>query len=192
MSLPCADITQLLIDWSEGDTQAMERLFPLVEQELHRLAHYYMSRFRPGNTLQTTAVINEGYLRLIDQNRVSWQNRAHFYGIAAQMMRRAVLNYIRDQKRLKRGGGVTTISLSEFDVILEPRSDELLALDDALDRLEQIDKRKAQVVEMRYFGGLSVEETAHVLRVSKITVMRDWRMARAWLFKELSPDGIEG
>lgn len=179
------EITDLLIDWSNGDQCALDALLPLVERELHRLAHHYMRRVNPGNTLQTTAVINETYIRLIDQKKVRWQNRAHFYGIAAQMMRRILLNYVRDQKRIKRGGGAVKVSLSEVAVLSNERGDELLALEEALCRLTTIDERKSRVVELRYYGGLSVEETAEVLQISKITVMRDWDMAKAWLAREI-------
>lgn len=179
------EITGLLIDWSDGNRQAQEELFLLVENELQRMAHRYVCRFKPGDTLQTTAVINETYLRLIDQNRVRWQNRAHFFGIAAQMMRRILLNYIRDQKRLKRGGAGVQVSLSEAMAISAQKSDEILALEDALCRLAEMDERKSRIVELRYYGGLSVEETAEVLKISKITVTRDWNMAKAWLAKEI-------
>lgn len=179
------EITGLLVDWNDGDPQALEKLLPLVEKELHRLAHHYLRRMHPGNTLQTTAIINETYLRLIDQNRVRWQNRAHFYGIAAQMMRRILLNYVRDQKRKKRGGGAVQVEFTDTIIISANKSDELLALDDALERLAALDKRKSQVVELRYFGGLSVEETAEVLKISKITVNRDWNLAKAWLAREI-------
>jgi RNA polymerase sigma factor (TIGR02999 family) len=188
----CVEITDLLIDWTNGNTDALDQLFPLVEKELHRLARSYMRRFKPGNTIQTTALINETYLRLIDQKRINWQNRAHFFGIAATMMRRIMLNYLRDQKRLKRGGDVVAISISDVEIMSATRCEELLALDDALVRLSNFDGRKAQVVELRFFGGLSVEETAEVLKISKITVMRDWQMAKAWLYKEITGDGNAG
>jgi RNA polymerase sigma factor (TIGR02999 family) len=158
-----SEITDLLIRWGNGDQAALERLAPLVERKLHELAHYYMLRENPGHTLQTTALVNEAYLRLIDQNRVQWQNRAHFYGIAAQMMRRILLNHARDQKRAKRGGGAVHVSLSMADVVSDERSVEMIALDD-----------------------LSVEETAEVLNISPITVTRDWNMARAWLAREIA------
>lgn len=158
---------------------------PLVERELHRLAHYYMHQERPGHTLQTTALVNEAFLRLIDQKRVRWQNRAHFFGISAQIMRRILLNYARDQKRDKRGGGAIQVSLSNAALISVEKSDELLALDEALNRLALIDERKSQVVELRHYGGLTVEETAEVLKVSAITVQRDWDFAKAWLEREL-------
>jgi RNA polymerase sigma factor (TIGR02999 family) len=162
---------------------------PLVERELHRLAHGYMRREQGDHTLQTTALINETFLRLVDQNRVRWQNRAHFYGISAQIMRRVLLNYARDKRRNKRGGGAYKVSLSEADAVSEQRSVELLALDEALQRLSAIDERKGRVVELRYFGGLSIKETAEVLNVSPITVARDWDMARAWLAREMGHGG---
>jgi len=187
--LPTSGITDLLINWSEGDADALEELFPLVERELHRLAHIQMRRLRPGNTLQTTALINETYIRLVDQNRVQWQNRAHFFAIAASMMRRILLNYLRDRNRLKRGGGAAQVTLDEGLAIADAKSDEILALEEALCRLAEIDERKAKVVELRYYGGLSVEETAEVLKVSNITVMRDWNLAKAWLAREIRNDG---
>lgn len=180
-----AEITGLLTDWGDGDEQALEKLLPLVEKDLHRLAHYQMRRAHPGNTLQTTALINETYIRLVDQNRVCWQNRAHFFGIAASLMRRILLNYIRDRKRLKRGGGDLQVSLSKADGISNEKAKEIIALEEALNRLAEIDERKARVVELKYYGGLSVEETAEVLKVSKITVTRDWNMAKAWLAREI-------
>ena len=183
-----ADITALLVDWNNGDKSAMERLLPLVERELHRLAHSYMRREDPDHTLQTTALINETYLRLIDQRRVQWQNRAHFFGIAAQIMRRILLNYARDQNRMKRGGREIHVSLSEALVMPTEKDGELIALNDALTRLEAIDERKSKVVELRYFGGLTVEEVAEVLKISTITVMRDWAFAKAWLSREMQND----
>jgi RNA polymerase sigma factor (TIGR02999 family) len=183
-----ADITALLVDWSNGDRSALERLLPLVERELHRLAHSYMRREDPDHTLQTTALINETYLRLVDQRKVQWQNRAHFFGIAAQIMRRILLNYARDQNRLKRGGGAIHVSLSKADVMPAEKDREIISLNDALTRLEELDERKARVVELRYFGGLSVDEVAEVLGVAAITVMRDWQFAKAWLARELQDD----
>jgi RNA polymerase sigma factor (TIGR02999 family) len=180
-----SEITELLIRWGDGDQDAFETLAPLVERKLHELAHYHMRRESPGHMLQTTALVNEAYLRLIDQKRVRWQNRVHFYSIAARMMRRILLNYARDQKRAKRGGGAIHLSLSEAENVSEGRALELIALDDALSRLSQIDERKGQVVELRYFGGLSVDETAEALNISPITVMRDWNMAKAWLAREI-------
>jgi len=180
-----ADITALLVDWNNGYNSAIERLLPLVERELHRLAHSYMRREDPDHTLQTTALINETYLRLIDQRKVQWQNRAHFFGIAAQIMRRILLNYARDQNRLKRGGGTIHVSLSGAMAMPAEKDREIIALNDALTRLEAIDERKSKVVELRYFGGLTVPEVAEVLKVSEITVMRDWAFAKAWLSREM-------
>ena len=180
------DITALLVDWGNGDQSALDKLLPLVERELHRLAHSYMRRENPDHTLQTTALINETYLRLIDQRKVHWQNRAHFFGIAAQIMRRILLNYARDQNRLKRGGRAIHVSLSEAMVMPLEKDRELISLNDALIRLEELDARKSRVVELRYFGGLSVEEAAEVLKVSPITVMRDWQFAKAWLAREMA------
>lgn len=181
-----SEITTLLIDWSKGDRIALEKLLPLVEKELHRLAHCQMRRLKPGNTFQTTALINETYLRLINQNRVQWQNRAHFFGIAAKLMRRILLNYARDQKRQKRGGNdAVHVSLSEAAIVSDDKTEELLAIDEALQKLADVDERKSRVVELRFFGGLSIEETAEVLNVSAVTVSRDWNMARAWLAREI-------
>ncbi len=180
-----SEITALLVDWGNGDQSALEKLLPLVERELHRLAHSYMRRENPDHTLQTTALINETYLRLVDQRKVEWQNRAHFFGIAAQIMRRILLNYARDQNRQKRGGKAIHVSLSEAMVMPAEKDRELMALNDALNRLEAVDPRKSKVVELRYFGGLSVEEAAEVLGISPITVMRDWQFAKAWLAREL-------
>jgi RNA polymerase sigma factor (TIGR02999 family) len=173
------------VDWSNGDQSALDKLLPLVEKELHRLAHSYMRRENPDHTLQTTALVNEAYLKLIDQKKTRWQNRAHFFGIAARIMRRILMNYARDQQRLKRGGGATQVSLSEVAVISLNKSTDLLALDEALERLAETDERKARVVELRYFGGLSVEETAEVLSISEITVLRDWKFAKAWLLRDI-------
>lgn len=184
MSAP-QDITELLICWNKGDQTALEKLMPLVERELHRLAHIYMRREHTGHTLQTTALINETFLRLVDQTRVKWQNRAHFFGIAAKIMRRVLINYARDRHRDKRGGHAVQISLSEVVLVSNEKSLELIALDEALDRLALVDERKSRVVELRYFGGMSVDETAEVLGVSTVTVNRDWALARAWLSREV-------
>ena len=180
-----ADITALLVDWNNGDRSAMERLMPLVERELHRLAHAYMRREDPDHMLQTTALINETYLRLVDQRKVQWQNRAHFFGIAAQIMRRILLNYARDQNRQKRGGKAIHVSLSEALIMPAEKDREIIALNDALNRLEEVDERKAKVVELRFFGGLTIEEVAEVLKVSTVTVLRDWAFAKAWLSREM-------
>ena len=179
------EITRLLIAWCDGDKTAFDKLTPLVERELHRIARHYMHRENPGHTLQTTALVNEAYIRLVNQREVRWQNRAHFFGIAAQIMRRILLNHARNRHRVKRGGGAMQVSLSEAAVVSEEKSAELVALDEALERLAEVDERKARVVELRYFGGLSVEESAEVLGVSQVTVMRDWNMAKAWLTREM-------
>ncbi|HYY95177.1 MAG TPA: sigma-70 family RNA polymerase sigma factor [Pyrinomonadaceae bacterium] len=180
-----SEITRLLLAWSDGDRAALERLMPLVERELHRIARHYMRRENPGHTLQTTAVVNEAYLKLIDQRSVRWQNRAHFFGVAAQIMRRILTNYARDRQRDKRGGRAVQVSLSEVAAIGAEKSAELIALDEALQKLAEVDERKSRVVELRYFGGLSVEETAEVLGVSTVTVARDWKLAKAWLAREI-------
>lgn len=179
------EITGLLISWSNGDQAALEKLLPLVERELHRLAHSYMRREDPDHTLQTTALIHETYLRLVDQKRVKWQNRAHFFGIAAQIMRRFLSNYARDQNRAKRGGRAIHVSLSSVAVMAVEKAKELIALDEALKKLALVDERKSRVVELRHYGGLSVEATAEVLNISPETVQRDWRYARAWLRREI-------
>src|SRR5258707_12766451 len=185
MSEPVSkDLTHLLSAWSEGDRSALERLLPLVEDELHRLAHRYMSHERQDHTLQTTALVNEAYLKLIDQ-KVEWQNRAHFFGIAAQIMRRILIDHARKHLGPQRGGG-KTISLEDVAVVSDERAAELVALDDALSSLTKVDERKGRVVELRYFGGLSVEETAEVLGLSVDTITRDWRLAKAFLRRELS------
>ena len=183
---PTHEVTQLLAAWSEGDRSALTKLLPLVEGELHRLAHRYMVRERKDHTLQTTALVNEAYLKLIDQN-VQWQNRAHFFGIAAQIMRRILIDHARQHLGPSHGGG-NTISLEEAAVVSDERASELVALDEALNTLQKVDDRKSRVVELRYFGGLSVEETATVLGVSADTVSRDWRRAKAFLRCELSQE----
>jgi RNA polymerase sigma factor (TIGR02999 family) len=184
------DITVLLKAWSEGDGAALEALTPLVHAELHRLARTYMSRERPGHMLQTTALIHEAYVRLIDWKNVEWQNRAHFFGVAAGLMRRILVDYARSRKYQKRSGGKTRVSLDEAAIFTAKRSQDFVALDEALKALECMDPRKSQTVELRFFGGLSVEETAQVLNVSARTVTRDWNLARAWLYRELTgPQG---
>lgn len=185
ISSPTSEITGLLIDWSNGDQTAVDKLIPLVEQELHRLAHSYMRREHPDHTLQTTALVNEAYLKLIDQKKTHWQNRAHFFAISATIMRRILLNYARDQHRDKRGGNAVQVSLSDISVVSMGRPEELIALDEALQHLSEVDERKSRVVELKYFGGLETDEIAEVLKVSPITVMRDWRFARAWLLREI-------
>jgi RNA polymerase sigma factor (TIGR02999 family) len=179
-----------LVAWSEGDESALDRLAPLIDSELHRLAHHYMSRERPGHLLQTSALVNEAYVRLIDWKNVRWQNRAHFFGVAAQMMRRILVDFARDKQYLKRGGGTLQVSLGKAASFVMQRGTDLVALDEALTALAQIDPRKVRVVEMRFFAGLSVEEIADVLNVSKETVMRDWRLAKVWLLRELAGETI--
>ena len=179
------EVTELLIAWSDGDNGAYEKLMPLVYEELRRLAHRYMRRGREGHTLQTSALVNEAYLRLIDQKNVHWQNRSHFFAIAAQIMRRILVDYARSRRYGKRGGGAVQVSLEERLIVSANRSAEVVALDDALKSLAKIDERKSQVVELRFFGGLSIEETAEVLGVSAATVMRDWTLAKAWLLREI-------
>jgi RNA polymerase sigma factor (TIGR02999 family) len=178
-------VTDLLLAWSGGDNAALDRLIPLVEGELHRLARYHMRRESPGNTLQTTALVNEVYLKLVDQTHARWHNRAHFFAIAAQLMRRILVDHARRHLRGKRGGGVRDMSLDEAAVLSSERSVELLALDEALGRLSKLDPVKARVVELRHFGGLSVKETAEVLKVSEVTVMRHWGFAKSWLRREV-------
>ena len=180
------EVSQLLIDWSSGNKAALDQLIPLVDAELRRLAHQYMRQERPGHTLQTTALVNEAYLRLVDQRHVHWQNRAHFFGIAAQLMRRILVDYARNRRYAKRGGDALRVSLDEAAMVSQDRAAELIALDEALQNLTAIDPRRSQVVELRFFGGLSVEETAEVMKVSSDTIMRDWKMARVWLLRELS------
>ena len=182
------EITQLLIDWSKGSQDAFEHLFPLVYEELRRLAHRYMRRECPGHTLQTTAVVHEAYLRLIDQKHVQWQNRAHFFAIAAQMMRRILITHAQSHAYAKRGGGALKVSLDDAAVLSPERATELIALDEALKGLTAIDVRRSQVVELRFFGGLDNEEIAEVLKISPNTVTRDWNVAKAWLYREMSKE----
>ena len=176
-----ASLTQMLVAWSEGDARALDGLVPVVEGELRRLARSYLRKERVGHTLQTTALINEAYLRLIDQRAVRWQNRAHFFGIAAQMMRRILVSMARARHADKRGNAAATVPLEDHLTLTAERAAGLIALDDALTDLAKLDARRAQVVELRYFGGLSVEEAAEALLVSPETVMRDWKRARSWL-----------
>ena len=183
------DLTQLLLDWSDGDKAALDKLMPLVYQELRRLASYYMRRERAGHTLQTTALVNEAYLRLIDYRRMSWQNRAHFFAVAAQAMRRILVEHARARKVNKRGGGGQKVSLDEAVVVSAEQASELIALDDALSSLESLDPRKARIVELRYIGGLSIEEAAEVLGISAATVQREWRAAKAWLYRMINEGG---
>lgn len=184
---PPHEVTQLLVAWGNGDEVARDQLMSVVYHELHRLAHNYMRKESPGHTLQTSALVNEAFLRLIDQHDVQWQNRAHFFGIAAQMMRRILVDYARRRNYAKRGGGARDTTLDEALTVSNSRTAEIVALDEALEQLNAFDERKSQIVELRFFGGMSIEETAEVLGVSPGTVMRDWTLAKAWLFREISP-----
>jgi RNA polymerase sigma factor (TIGR02999 family) len=187
MAPPTApNITQLLVAWSRGDQDALAQLTPLVYRELHRLAHGYLAGERRGHVLQTTALVNEAFVRLIDWQQVEWQNRAHFFGVAATLMRHILVQFAREQKAAKRGGGAMQVSLSEAASDSTRNDPDLVALDDALTALEKLDRRQARIVELRFFGGLSLEETAEVEQVSVSTVRRDWRMAQAWLHQQLS------
>jgi RNA polymerase sigma factor (TIGR02999 family) len=187
MTSPSQNVTDLLVGWSNGDPQAFDELMPLIYQELNRMARKHLGRERVGHTLQTKALVNEAYLRLVDQQAVHWQNRAHFFAIAAQMMRRILVDYARSRHVAKRGGGAVPVSLDNVAVV-SGRTSELVALDEALSSLAVFDRRKSQVVELRFFGGLSVDETAEVLKISPNTVMRDWSTAKAWLHRELNRD----
>jgi len=180
------EITQLLAEWSDGNQSALDELYPLVYDELHRLARRYMSRERKGHTLQTTALINEAYVRLVDQKNVHWANRSHFFAISAQIMRRILIDHARRHAYAKRGGGAQQVTLDEAVAVTSGIGSELLRLDEALKTLSEMDPRRSQVVELRYFGGLNNEEIAGVLHVSENTVTRDWNMARAWLYQQLS------
>jgi RNA polymerase sigma factor (TIGR02999 family) len=185
--IACAkNVTQILLDWSQGDRHAAEQLFPLVYDELHRLAARQMRRERADHRLQATALVNEAYLRLIDQRRVCWQNRAHFFGVAAQLMRRILLKYAERRRTAKRGAGQAELPLDEAFVITAERAADLIALDHALGALTAVDERQSRIVEMRFFGGLSVEEIGVVRGVSPATVKREWRVAKAWLYGALS------
>lgn len=187
MESPASDqITQKLLAWGRGDRAALDELIASVYQELRCMADRYLRQERPDHSLQPTALVHEAYLRLIDQRQVRWQNRAHFFGVAAQMMRRILVDHAKACRRDKRGGGARKVPLDEASNLIGKGSADLVALDDAMKRLEEIDPRKSRVVELRYFGGLSVEETAQVLDISAKTVMRDWNLAKAWLYQEIS------
>jgi RNA polymerase sigma factor (TIGR02999 family) len=190
-SLVTADVTRLLLAWSRGDESALQNLIPMVYRELRRLAHRYMSRERPAHTLQTTALIHEAYQRLVDAPHVGWQDRTHFYAVCAQLMRRILVDYARSRRYQKRGGGIQLAPFDEMLIAPRERGRDLVALDEALTALASLDPRKAQVVELRFFGGLTADETAGVLKVSPDTVLRDWKMAKVWLLRELagSADG---
>jgi RNA polymerase sigma factor (TIGR02999 family) len=192
MPLTPADISQLLVAWNEGDKAALDRLMPLVESELRRLAAFHMRREGPGHTLQTTALINELYLKLVDQKQTQWHNRSHFFAISSQLMRRILVDHARRNLRDKRGGGAGKVALDDVTIISPEKSAELLALDEALERLAKMDPLKSKIVELRHFGGLSVEETAEVLHVSEITVMRHWNLAKSWLRREVFEKPLKG
>jgi RNA polymerase sigma-70 factor, ECF subfamily len=185
------DVSTLLRAWSDGDQNALDKLAPIVYEELRRLARYYLQRERPGHSLQATALVNEAYLRLVDYKRMQWGNRAHFFAVSAQLMRRILVDHAR-RHNLKRGGGVQHVELEDIALVGGDRAENLVALDDALQSLARMDARKARVVELRFFGGLSVEETAEVLQVSPGTVMRDWTSARAWLYREMGGGSSDG
>jgi RNA polymerase sigma factor (TIGR02999 family) len=182
------EVTQLLLAWSAGDPEALARLMPLVHAELHRLAKQYMRGERPDPALQTTALVNEAFLRLVDAREVRWQNRAHFFAVSARLLRQILVDFARSRGYQKRGGGARHVPLDEALAFGQERDEDLVALDDALRALAAVDARKSQVVELRFFGGLSVEETAEILQVSPETVRRDWRLAKAWLRRHLSED----
>lgn len=179
------EISGLLRAWSKGDQSALKGLTPIVHEELRRLAHYYMGRERSGHTLQTTALVNEAYIRLVNYKRMQWQDRAHFFAVAAQVMRRILVDNARSHN-IKRGGGAPHLRLDDVAVVSGDRTGDLVALDDAMNALARLDPRKVQIIEMRFFGGLSVEETAEVLKVSPATVRRDWSIAKLWLYRELA------
>ena len=186
MDVQPREVTQLLKAWNEGDDAAFARLVPLVQAELHQLAQNYMHRERGGHILQTTALVNEAWLRLIDWHNVTWQNRAHFYGAAASIMRRILVDEARHRQRQKHGGSALQVSLTHAENVSQGKTTDLIALDDALNSLAEFDDRKSKIVELRFFGGLSVEETAEVLKLSARTVAREWNVAQAWLFRTLN------
>lgn len=179
------ELTQLLVAWSEGDESALEKLIPIIHAELHRLARVYMSRERAGHTLQTSALVNEAYIRLINWKTARWENRAHFFGVSAQLMRRILVDFARRRPRVK-GEPPQLVSLDESLSISNEQNTDLVALDDALNALAKFDPRKSKIIELRFFGGLSVDETAAFLKISQATVIREWNSARAWLYRELS------
>jgi RNA polymerase sigma factor (TIGR02999 family) len=186
MSASPKEVTQLLLSWNNGDEQALEKLMPLVYAELRRLARRYMGRESPGHTLQTSALINEAYMKLVDQQSVQWQNRAHFFAVAARVMRNILIDHARSHHYAKRGAGARKISLDETAVLTPERAADLVALDDALNALAVLDARKSRIIELRFFGGLSIDETAEVMKISPVTVTREWRAARAWLRREIT------
>lgn len=192
MAPPTHEVTQLLLAWGNGDQAALDRLLPLVYAELRRLAGHYLAGERRGHTLQATALVNEAYLRLVDSGARQWQNRAHFFGVAARMMRQVLVDHARARNYLKRGGGAQQVTFDEGIIVSDERMAEIVALDDALSALAKLDERKSRIVELRFFGGLSIEETAEALHVSPGTVMRDWTLAKAWLRREMSKGSEDG
>ena len=186
MSVSVPGVTQLLVDWRQGDQSALKKLTPLIYDELRRIAHRYVQHERSGHTLQTTALINEAYVRLAGQETPEWQNRSHFFAVTAQVMRHILIDHARRRRCLKHGGQFQQVSIEEASLMSEERAAELIALDEALDELREFDPRKNKVVELRYFGGLSLEETAQALEISVMTVRRDWRAAKAWLFRRMN------
>jgi RNA polymerase sigma factor (TIGR02999 family) len=184
------EVTQLLRAWSDGDREALDKLMPLIHHELHHVARRFMAAERPDHTLQATALVNEAYLRLIDWKNVRWQNRAHFFALSARLMRHILVDFARSRLSAKKGAGRSTVTLEEASIVSPKKQPDLIAIDEALSRLAEMDPRKEQVVELRFFGGLSVHETAEVLKVSPETVMRDWKAAKAWLLKEVSDKEI--
>ena len=187
-TLAADNLTGLLVEWREGDKAALDRLMPLVYDELRRIAHRYVQHERDGHTLQTSALVNEAYLRFAGQRKVDWQNRAHFFAVTAQVMRHILIDHARRRRYAKHGGEVQQVSIKDAAEMSLQRADELIALEEALDELAQLDRRKSHVVELRYFGGLSLEETAEVLEISLMTVRRDWRAAKAWLYRRMKHD----
>jgi RNA polymerase sigma-70 factor, ECF subfamily len=189
MTVSTPGLTELLSDWQRGDQTALNKLTPLVYDELRRIAHRYVQRERNGHTLETTALVNEAYLRLAGQKKIEWQNRAHFFAVTAQVMRHILIDHARRRQYAKHGGDARQVSLEEAEAMSQERASELVALDEALNELARLDVRKSRVVELRYFGGLDLEETAHVLEVSVMTVRRDWRVAKAWLYRRMKEEG---
>jgi RNA polymerase sigma factor (TIGR02999 family) len=183
---PSQGVTQLLVAWTHGEQAALDKLVPLVHAELQRLAHRYMARERPGHTLQTTGLVNEVYLRLVDVTQVRWQDRVHFFAVSSRLMRRILVDFARSRRYLKRGGGAQKVTFDEGLIPSPQRGQDLVLLDDALNELARVDARKSRVVELRFFGGLSVEEAAEVLEVSQETILRDWKLAKAWLTREMT------
>jgi RNA polymerase sigma factor (TIGR02999 family) len=192
MSASSQNITRLLLDWRNGDQTALDRLMPLVYEELRRMANHYMRNERKGHTLQTSALVNEAYLRLVDHENIEWQNRAHFFGVAAQSIRHILVDHARGHKAAKRGAGAAKLSLDEAIGVPEKKEVDLLALNEALERLAALDRQQANVVELRFFGGLSIKETAEALGIAEQTVKWTWRMARAWLLRELGDERGKG